>query len=71
MDKLPLTLPWWYITCNHKINNIHVPWVGFCDLEEHVVPKRIVDGQFLWIFKLHSGQVIGNIIFYSLSIFYF
>ena len=39
IDELPFVLPWWYITCNHKIDNIRVLGVGFCDLEEHVVPK--------------------------------
>jgi hypothetical protein len=36
IDELPFVLPWWYITCNHEIDNIRVPGVGFCDLEEHV-----------------------------------
>jgi hypothetical protein len=44
IDELPFILPWWYITCNHKIDNICVPGVGFCDLKEHVVPQRIIDG---------------------------
>jgi hypothetical protein len=38
IDELPFVFPWWYITCNHKIDNICVPGVGFCDFEEHVVP---------------------------------
>jgi hypothetical protein len=24
VDELSFILPWWYITCNHKIDNIHV-----------------------------------------------
>jgi hypothetical protein len=37
IDKLPFILPWWYITCNHKVENIHVSRVRFRDLEEHVI----------------------------------
>ena len=42
--ELPFVLPWWYITYNHKINNVCVPGGGFCHLEEHVVLQRIIDG---------------------------
>jgi hypothetical protein len=39
VDELPFVLPWRYITCNHKINNIYVLRVRFCDFEEHVIPQ--------------------------------
>jgi hypothetical protein len=71
VDESPFVLPWWYITCNHKINNIRVLGVWSGDLKEHVIPQRIIDTQLLRILKLHSRQVIGNRIFYSLFIFYF
>ena len=56
---------------NHKINYVRVPGVGVRDLEECVVPEEVVNGQILCVFELHSRQMIGNIIFYSLFIFYF
>jgi hypothetical protein len=44
VDELPFVFPRWYTTCNHKINNICVLGVRFCDFEEHVVSQRIIDG---------------------------
>ena len=38
IDELPFVLPWWYITYNHKIDNICVPGVGFCGIKEHIIP---------------------------------
>jgi hypothetical protein len=39
IDELPFVLPWWYITCNHKIDNIRILGVRSSDLEEHVIPQ--------------------------------
>jgi hypothetical protein len=71
INEFSFLFPWWYMTCNHKIDNIRVPRVWFGYLEEHIIPQRIINRQFLWILKLHSRQVIRNSIFYSLFIFYF
>ena len=66
LDELFLVCSWWYKACNHEINYVRVPGVGVHNLEECVISKEIINGQILCIFELHSRQMIGNIIFYSL-----
>jgi hypothetical protein len=43
IDGLSFILHWWYITCNHKIDNIRIPGVWSSDLDEHVIPHQIID----------------------------
>jgi hypothetical protein len=38
IDELSF-ISWWYISCNHKIDNICIPGVRFGDMKEHIIPE--------------------------------
>jgi hypothetical protein len=65
-----LVRPYWYIPCNHIINNICIG-VGVDDLQQHVVPVVVVYRYVLRVSNMHLRQVVYDRVFYSLFIFYF
>jgi hypothetical protein len=44
INELSFICPWWYISCNHKIDNVYIIGVGSGDPIEHVVLQWVIDG---------------------------